>query len=326
VAQKPYIIALEEHYHDPDITAAMQGSMEGRRNDSLRAKLDDVGPLRIKEMDDAGIDFQVLSQGAPSTQRITGDAAVTLARTVNDRLHRAVQANPTRFAAFGALPTAEPKAAADELERIVTKLGFVGAMVHGLCNGVFFDDKRFWPIFERAQALDVPLYLHPAVPHPTVVDLYFKDYLATNPGIANAGWGFTMETATLAIRMVLSGAFDAYPNVKFILGHLGETVPYSSWRINMTLGRDPKGAGFREKFMRHFYITTSGFFSNNALECCIKEMGIDRIMFSVDYPFVDNQSGTKWALEQLTLNEADKEKLLSGNARRILKLKTPARV
>ena len=324
MASKPYIIALEEHYHDPEIVAAMTGRMEGRKNETLRAKLDDLGALRLKEMDEAGVDFQVLSQGAPSLQQVAGEAAVGLARQVNDRLAQAVEAHPTRFAAFGALPTAEPKAAADELERIVTRHGFVGAMVHGLCNGVFFDDKRFWPIFERAQALDVPLYLHPAVPHPTVVDLYFKDYLAKHPGLATAGWGFTMETATLAIRMVLSGAFDAYPNLKFILGHLGETVPYSSWRINMTLGRDgAAGQGFRDKFMQHFYITTSGFFSNNALECCIKEMGIDRIMFSIDYPFVDNKMGTNWAFEQLTLNAADKEKLLSSNAKRILKLKTP---
>jgi 2,3-dihydroxybenzoate decarboxylase len=131
-----------------------------------------------------------------------------------------------------------------------------------------------------------------------------------------------METATLAIRLVLSGVFDRYPNLKFILGHLGETVPFLSWRIDMTLSRDgTHGAGFREKFFNHFYITTSGFFSNAALECCIKEMGIDRIMFSIDYPFVENPPGTRWALDGLTLSEADKEKLLNGNARRILKLK-----
>jgi 2,3-dihydroxybenzoate decarboxylase len=323
VAAKPYIVALEEHYHDPDVVAAMSGQMEGRRSEALRARLDDLGELRIKEMDEAGVDFQVLSHGAPSTQRVSGDAAVQLARKINDKLAAAVKAHPTRFAAFGALPTDQPKAAADELERIV-KLGFVGAMVHGLCNNVFFDDKRFWPILERAAALDVPLYLHPAVPHQTVIDLYFKDYAAKHPGITTAGWGFTMETAVLAIRMVLSGAFDAYPNLKLILGHLGETIPFSSWRINMTLSRDGEhGKGFRDRFMQHFYITTSGFFSNNALECCIKEMGIDRVMFSIDYPFVDNKSGTKWALEQLTLNETDKTKLLSGNAKRILKLKTP---
>jgi 2,3-dihydroxybenzoate decarboxylase len=320
---KPYIIALEEHYHDADIVAAMTGQMEGRKAEHMRKKLDDLGALRIADMDEAGVDFQVLSHGAPSTQRLSGNEGVVLARKINDRLAGAVKANPKRFAAFGAIPTAEPKAAADELERCVTQLGFVGTMVHGLCNGVFFDDKRFWPIFERAEKLDVPIYLHPGVPHPTVIDLYFKDYMAKHPGIANAGWGFTMETAVLAIRMVLSGVFEAYPKLRFILGHMGETIPFSSWRIDMTLGRDgPHGKGFRDRFIEHFYVTTSGFFSSNALQCVINEMGIDRVMFSIDYPFVDNKPGTKWAIEELDMPPADKEKLLSGNARRILKLKT----
>ena len=322
MAPKPFVVALEEHYHDPAVVAAMGDGMEGRRKEPVRQRLDDLGALRLKEMDEAGVDFQVLSHGAPSTQRMRGDSAVATARDVNDRLHRVVERHPRRFAAFAALATSEPKAAADELERTVTKLGFVGAMVHGLCDGVFFDDQRFWPIFERAQALDVPIYLHPAAPHPQVFDLYFKDYAARHPMFPLAAWGFTMETATLAIRMVLSGVFDRYPKLKFILGHLGETVPFLSWRIDMTLARDGAHAeGFREKFFSHFYITTSGFFSTTALDCCIKEMGIERIMFSIDYPFVENRPGTRWALDELVLPAADKEKLLNGNARRILKLR-----
>jgi predicted TIM-barrel fold metal-dependent hydrolase len=322
MASKPFIIALEEHYHDPAVVAAMTGKMEGRANAKLAEKLDDLGALRIKDMDEAGVDFQVLSHGAPSTQRVSGEGAVKLAREINDRLARAVEANPKRFAAFCAVPTDMPKEAADELERCVTKHGMVGTMVHGLCNGVFFDDKRFWPICERAAKLDVPIYLHPGVPHPTVVDIYFKDYMQKHPGIVTAGWGFTMETAVLGLRMVLSGVFDAYPNLKIILGHMGETLPFSSWRINMTLSRDgAHGSHFRDTFMKHFYITTSGFFSNNALECVVKEMGIDRVMFSIDYPFVDNKPGTKWAHDELTFDGAEKEKILNGNARKILKLK-----
>lgn len=321
MAAKPYVIALEEHYHDPDIVAAMTGQMEGRRNAALARKLDDLGALRLRDMDEAGVDFQVLSHGAPSTQRLSANEGVALARRINDRLAAAVKAHPARFAAFGALPTAAPQEAADELERVVKEHGFVGAMVHGLCNGVFFDDKRFWPIFARAESLDVPIYLHPGVPHPTVVDLYFKDYAARHPAIVNAGWGFTMETAVLAIRMVLSGVFEAHPKLRFILGHLGETVPFSSWRIDMALGRDGEhGKGFRQRFIDHFFVTTSGFFSSNALNCVIGEMGIDRVMFSIDYPFVDNHPGTKWALDELDLPPADKEKLLAGNARRVLKL------
>jgi len=321
MANKPYIIALEEHYHDRQIAAVVP--FEGRKNPELAKRLDDLGDFRLKEMDEAGIDYQILSLGAPATQRLPADSALQTARSVNDRLADAVKAHPKRFGAFAALPTTtDAKLAADELERCVTKLGFVGAMIHGLSNGVFLDDKRFWPIFERAQALDVPLYFHPAMPHPAVVEVYLKDYLGKHPALVNAGWGFTIETATLGIRLVLSGVLDAYPKVKVILGHLGEGLPFFLWRINMALARDGKHAeGFREKFLRNFTVTTSGFFSNNALDYCIKEIGIDRIMFSIDYPFVLNPPGTKWALEELNLPAVDKEKLLNGNARRLLKLK-----
>lgn len=321
MAAKPYIVALEEHYHDPQILAVAQ--FEGRANPELAKRLDNLGELRLKEMDAAGVDYQVLSLGAPATQRLPADSALQLARSVNDRLADVVKAHPKRFGAFAALPTTtDAKLAADELERCVTKLGFVGAMIHGLSNGVFLDDKRFWPIFERAEAMDVPLYFHPAKPHQSLIDTYLKDYLGRHPALANAAWGFTIETATLGVRLVLSGVLDAYPKVKLILGHLGEGLPFFLWRVNMTLARDGKHAeGFREKFLRNFTVTTSGFFSSNALDYCIKEIGLDRIMFSIDYPFVPNPPGTKWALEELKLPAAEKEKLLNGNARRLLKLK-----
>jgi len=161
-------------------------------------RLDDVGELRLKEMDEAGIDLQVLSHTMPGFQNLDAETAVPLARRVNDRLNEAVRAHPKRFAACAALPTADPKAGADELERTVGKFGFKGAMVNGLTNGVFFDDKRFWPIFERAQALDVPLYLHPAIPHPAVIEAYYKDYVEKHPEILRDGRGFTVETATRA--------------------------------------------------------------------------------------------------------------------------------
>src|SRR6267378_3700168 len=159
---RPFVIALEEHYWDAEVAKTFEGAEARRpaplrRGPDLRQRLDDLGALRIREMDEAGIDVQVISHGAPSTQRLDAATAVPLAKRANDRLHEAVRAHPERFAGFAALPTADPKAAADELERTVTKLGFKGAMVHGPTNGVFFDDKRFWPIFERAQALDVPL-------------------------------------------------------------------------------------------------------------------------------------------------------------------------
>src|SRR5712691_762804 len=262
------VIALEEHYWDAELSATY-GGVEGVRAPEILKKLHDLGEVRIKEMDEAGIDVQVLSHGAPSGQKLSGDNAVELIKRVNDRLAAAVAQHPKRFAGFAALATSDPKAAADELERTVTKYGFKGAMIHGLTNGLFHDDKRFWPIYERAQALDVPIYIHPAYPHPAVVEAYYKDYVADYPTIASAGWGFTVETATQGIRFVLSGVFDAYPGLKIILGHMGEGLPFYLWRISHGLRGSMSETTFRDIFCEHFWITTSGFFSDPALVCCM---------------------------------------------------------
>ena len=314
---KLQVIALEEHYWDAEVSKTFDAGE--LRSPELRRRLEDTGELRIKEMDEAGIDVQVLSHAAPSTQRLDAATAIPLAKRANDRLNETVRAHPDRFAAFAALPTADPKAAADELERTVDKLGFKGAMVHGPTNGVFFDDKRFWPIFERAQALDVPLYLHPSMPVKAVVDAYYKDYLDKYPQLLTAAWGYTVETATQGIRMVLSGVFEKYSGLKIILGHLGESLPFSAWRINMALSRAGQPSTFRETFNRHFWITTSGNFCTPALVCCMMEMGVDRILFSVDYPFVPNPPGSKW-MEELPLSLEDRTKILSGNCKRLLKM------
>ncbi len=313
------VIALEEHYWDDEVASHFKGS-EGRSPDLLE-RLHDVGALRIREMDEAGIDVQVLSHGAPATQRMDPQTAVPLAARANDRLHETIKSRPDRFAGFAALPTPDPGAAADELERAVTKLGFKGAMIHGLTNGEFIDHKRYWPIFERAQTLDVPIYLHPAYPHPDVLAAYYKDYLDDYPTLATAGWGFTVEAATQGIRMVLSGVFDAYPDLKIILGHLGESLPFSLWRIDHALSRKENtgGRSFRETFREHFHITTSGNFSNPALLCSVMEMGVDRIMFSVDYPFVANKPGVDWT-DTIPLCTEDRQKILNGNVTRLLKL------
>jgi predicted TIM-barrel fold metal-dependent hydrolase len=316
MATKPYIIALEEHYADPDVQETFTGP-DAAKAPRIAQRLDDVGSLRIREMDEAGIDMQVLSHTAPATPKLDAESSVRLARIANDRLYETVRTFPNRFAGFATLPTPDPKTAADELERAVTKLGFKGAMVHGMTHGRFLDDKQFWPIFERAEALDVPLYFHPAIPHPAVIETYYKEYAKDWPMFIRAAWGFTVETATQGIRLVLSGVFDEYPKLKIILGHLGEGLPFYLWRIDHSLkreGRDTKS--FRDCFCAHFYITTSGFFSNPALLCCVQELGIDRILFSVDYPFVDNMLATKW-LETLPLCTEDREKLVNGNARRL---------
>jgi predicted TIM-barrel fold metal-dependent hydrolase len=317
-ARNRTIIALEEHYWDAELSARFTGGES--RNPALREKLESLGELRLKAMDEAGIDLQVLSHGAPATQRLDAADGVALARRVNDRLAATIREHPARFAGFAALPTADPQAAADELERAVTKLGMKGAMVHGLCNGVFFDDRRFWPVYERARALDVPLYIHPALPHPAVVEAYYKDYVKSYPSILNAGWGFTVETATQAIRIVLSGVLEAHPGVKLILGHMGEGLPFSLWRIDQALSREGNRAvSFRDAFREHFWITTSGNFSTPALMCSVAELGVDRILFSVDWPYVDSGPGVKW-IEDVPLSAEDKAKVMHGNARALLRL------
>jgi len=322
MAAKPLVIALEEHFLDAEIKAkfAPNDAAPGR-GPGMAERLGDLGALRLKEMDEAGVDIQVVSHGAPSVQKMDAESAVTLARQANDRVAAACAASNKRLHAFAVCPTPNPKAAADELERTVTKYGFKGTMIHGLTNGVFHDDQRFWPLYERAQALDVPIYLHPAVPHPAVVEAYYKEYVKEFPSILTAGWGFGIETATQGLRMVLSGVFEKYPNLKIILGHLGETLPFLMWRIDAALRRPgQKPLSFRDIFSKNFYLTTSGFFSNPALLCCVMEMGVDHLLFAVDWPFVpDNRPAVEW-MNGVPLSDEDKAKILSGNARRLLRL------
>src|SRR5215469_2721886 len=318
---KPHcpVIAIEEHYWDEELEKTYTGGEAGRPGEQYK-RLHDFTGIRLKEMDDAGIDIQVLSHGAPSTQKLPADKAAALARRVNDRLHAAVAANPKRLAAFAALPTAVPEAAADELERTTKELGFKGAMLHGLANEVFLDDKKFWPIYARAEQLDVPIYFHPSHPQPDVQRIYYDDYVKDFPMVARPAWGYTVETATLAIRLVLSGVFERHPKLKIVLGHLGETLPFLVWRIDQALKRPgQKAVSFRDIFCGNYYITTSGNFSNPALLCCVMEMGVDHILFAVDWPFVMNPPAMEW-MATVPLSDADKAKILSGNAKRLLKL------
>lgn len=314
------VIALEEHYWHPEVVEKSGGSSGSHRSTEIIGRLNEIGPMRLKTMDEAGIDIQVLGHGMPSTQRMDAESAVRLARLSNDWLAEKCKAYPTRLLGFANLPTPDPKAAADELERAVEKLGFKGAMVHGPSNGVFLDDERFWAVWERAAALEVPVYMHPATIDDRVAEVYLKDYLAKWPHLVGAAWGFTIETMTAGLRMVLSGVFERYPNLQIILGHMGEALPFLIHRETETLHKlTADGKTFRDIFTNNFYITTSGYYSTPALQCTITEMGIDRVMFSVDYPYVDSKAGTDW-MAALQMNNVDKGKILGGNAARLLKL------
>jgi predicted TIM-barrel fold metal-dependent hydrolase len=314
------VIAIEEHYMDPAVMARQTGPGRGGAFAALLPRLHDLGQGRLAEMDAAGIDMQVLSHAPSPVQQLDASESRQLATEANDRLHDAVDRNPERFAAFAALPTMDPRAAADELERTVTRLGFKGAMIHGRTRDQFHDLQQFWPIYERAERLDVPIYIHPGPPHPAMQQAYYADYLADFPSLASAGWGFTIDTANQVIRMILSGLFEAYPRLNIIIGHMGETLPFLVDRIDEALSREGnKRVPFKERFLKHFYVTTSGHFSTPALLCTLLEMGIDHILFSVDWPYVENEPGMRW-MDTVPLSAADKERMFNGNARRLLKL------
>jgi predicted TIM-barrel fold metal-dependent hydrolase len=309
-------IALEEHYFDRQLADYTNAGFS--MPPAVIQALEDVGPARIKELDELGIDIQVLSHCPPGLQAILGQSGVDAARMLNDNLATIVRGSSGRYAGFAALPTHLPEAAADELERCVSKLDFKGALINGLTGQSFLDERRFWPIFERASRLDVPIYIHPADPHKSVVDAYYGDYASSFPMFSWAAWGFTVEMGTQAIRLVLSGVFDKFPNLKIIMGHMGETIPYLLYRIDETLSRG-QSFGFRELYLSHFYVTTSAFFSDAALRCCIDEIGVDRVMFSVDYPFASNKEAVSW-LNRAPITEVERRKISTDNARKLLKL------
>lgn len=313
------VVAIEEHYWDADLIERVKDRALAR-DAEMKRRLMDFDTVRIEHMDRAGVDFQVLSHAAPSGQYVFGPDAADLIRRVNDRLAEGVARRPDRLGAFAALPTDDPEAAARELERCVKDLGFKGAMIHGPHGEKFIDGKEFWPIFAAAEALDAPIYLHPATPMRSVVDAYYKDYVKAFPTVITAGWGFTVETATAAIRLILSGMFAKYPKTKIVLGHFGESIPFLLWRIDQALSRPgQEGVKFKEIFTNNFWLTSSGNFSTSGLLCCMQEMGMDKLMFSIDWPYVANEEGMDW-VKTLQLSPTDMRKFLGGNAQRLLKL------
>jgi 2,3-dihydroxybenzoate decarboxylase len=307
-------IAIEEHFWTPELRELRRGH-DVLADPEFGRRLVDLGALRIAEMDAAGIDLQVISHVEPATQNFAPAEAVRLAAAANDLLHQAIRAHPTRFAGFAALPTPDPPAAANELARAVTELGFKGAMVHGLTRGAFLDEKPFWPILEAAQRLDVPIYLHPATPHPDVIAAYYEGY----PAMVRVGHGFTSETSAAAIRLVLSEVFERFPRLQIILGHLGEALPFLLPRVDRYVSRQMQGRTFAETLRRHFHFTTGGKFTHTALQCTIEAIGIERLMFAVDWPFHSNLDGAAF-IETAPIGADAKAMIFAGNARALLQL------
>ena len=314
-------VILEEHF-------AIQATLNNPATfaphvwQRLGPQLLDIEKMWLPEMDRNGIEWMILSLNAPAVQAIWDvKRAIAVARDANDHLAAEVAKHPNRFVGLAALPMQDPVAATTELQRCVRELGFKGALVNGFSQAgeentaLYYDLPQYRPFWAAVESLDVPFYLHPRNPLPS-----WAPNLEGHSWMLGASWAFAAETAVHALRLIGSGLFDAHPRLKIILGHLGEGLPFLLWRINMALQRDGAGPSwFRDAFSEHFWITTSGFFSDPALLLCVQELGADRIMFSVDYPFVDNAPGTEW-LARIPLCAEDKAKIMSGNAKRLLKM------
>lgn len=311
------LIAIEEHFNLPEIVTAPE--LRGRPNPGgdLLYDLDDG---RLAGMDAAGIDVQVLSTSCSSVQFFEPARSVELARKVNDHLAAAIARHPDRFYGFATLPTPDPAASVVELERVVREYDFKGAMIHGHTNGQFLDHKDFWPILEAAEALGVPIYLHPTYPPEAVFDAYYGDLA---PPIAitlsGPGWGWHVDTGMHTLRLVLSGVFDRFPGLRLIIGHMGEAIPFNLARAESVMARPAARLQRRitDYFLANIFITTSGYFTFPPLLCALMVLGADRIIFSVDYPYADNQEARAF-FDAMPLSQVDKEKIAHGNVEALL--------
>ena len=328
-------IALEEHYatgaflEGPgrELRAMAKASRAHPRVAAGYSKLVeglcDLGEGRLAEMDDAGIGVAVLSLTSPGVEQLDAAEAVALAREANDALAGAVRRHPGRFAGFAALPTPAPEAAAAELERAVGEHGFVGALVNGHARGRYLDDPFFWPILERAESLGVPIYLHPTPPPRAVIESSYAGDFApgVTEGLAAAAWGWHVETATHVLRLVVGGAFDRFPGLQVVVGHLGEGLPFFMPRLELALPVEatklerPVGGYLRE----NVHYTFGGFNWVQAFLDLVLQVGVDRVMFSTDHPYAPMDEARAF-LDRLPVSPADRKKIAHGNAERLLGL------
>jgi len=320
-------ITLEEHFASPGFFDGAgrklkeQALRSGGRAAQLIEQLCDIGEKRIAEMDAAGIDIQVLSLTSPGTEQLEAPDALAVAREANAFLAEAVEKHPTRLAAFAALPTAAPERAAEELERMVRRHNFKGAIINGHVGGRYLDEQFFWPILECAQSLDVPIYLHPTQPPKAVIEASYSGFspMVTDM-LAGAGWGWHIETAVHVIRLVLSGTFDRYPKLQIVIGHLGEALPFMLRRLDvMPVAVTKLHHPVSDYLRQNVHYTISGFNFTAAFLLLMLEVGVARIMFSADYPYA-SMAAARAFLDQLPVCAEDKERIAHANAERLFAL------
>ena len=292
----------------------------------VAGKMIDIGLGRLAEMDRNGITMQVLSKAGnhigPGADMFEGREAISFAQKFNDEFARRIAEYPNRFAAFAHLAASIPEAAADELERTVKDYGFKGALISGLVQGAFLDDPKFAPLLARAEALDVPIYIHPGMPAAEIRKAYYEGFAPKiNFGLATFAWGWHYEVALHVMRLAVGGIMDKYPRLNFIIGHMGEGLPAMLDRCEHQFSTDLSylSRSLSKTITDQVYITSSGFFSNPPFVVALQTFGIDRLMFSVDYPYASHEDGRKF-LDNVPLEPADFAKFAHANADRLLKL------
>jgi hypothetical protein len=292
--------------------------------------LSDLGERRIGDMDEGGLNVQILSAHTPSVQNVPGQRGIDLAYRLNRQLvDGPIASYPGRFQAFATLPLQSPEAAADELERSVKQDGFLGALTNGHIAKKYLDHPDFEPVLARAEALDVPIYLHPGYPADEIFQIYYsttrseyteeyQDYI-----FSGSGYGWHQEVLTQCIRMIAYGVFDRFPELKVIIGHMGEGLPFYYERIIGDMGEpteDSLEKPFEQYFQDNFWFTTSAFFQDNLLHLLLEYISIDRVMFATDYPFASIKEGTDW-FRAVDLPREDKEKIAFRNAENLFSIK-----
>ena len=319
----PGKIALEEHFALPGTIPDGYTSLPTAE---CRLQIQDVGSGRIAEMDRHGVELCILSESGPASIQtvLKTSEAVDRSRRSNDYLAEHIAKFPKRLKGFAALPMQDPEVAAQELTRCIKELGFCGALVNGFTqigqadSAVYYDLPQYRPFWATVQQLDVPFYLHPRFPLATRQQAY-----EGHAWIAGSAWGFAVETSIHALRLMGSGLFDEYPKLKVILGHLGEGLPFGIWRIDNRISRTsvrPKAKLPIARYLReNFYITTSGAFRTQALIDTMMEVGADRVLYSVDYPYEDMGQAADW-LDNAPVSEPDRIKVAHGNARQLFRL------
>jgi gamma-resorcylate decarboxylase len=321
-------IGLEEHFAIPDTLSDSKGFLADSTWPELESRLVDMQERRIREMDAHGMQMMILSLNAPAIQAIWEPKKATdVARRANDFLAKEVAKRPDRFRALAALAMQDPDGATRELQRCVKELGFVGSLVNGFSqindpdSMVYLDDQRYAGFWAEHDKLDLPFYLHPRNPLPSAAQIY-----EGHPWLLGPTWAFGQETAVHALRLIASGLFDRHPKLQIIIGHLGEGLPYSIWRVDNRNAwtkappRYPAKQKLGYYLQRNFHLTTSGNFRTQTLIDAMLEVGSDRIMFSTDWPFENVDHAAIW-FDACTISEADREKIGRTNAVRLFKLK-----